>query len=147
MRRSACLVVILLVQGTAWAADLNILGKFFAGGAEVDLAFYADAGQKVGLIGIAAADGRKTSIAFAPEDWRAFDQLWQRARKVKSSTWQPVGSLAQTGTRQQALLAISAGPGVRFNITGEKGPFVFTLPASDIKAFSAKVAEMARKLS
>ena len=147
MRRSACLLVILLLaHGTAWAGDLNIFGKFFAGGAEFDLALYTDGNKKVGIVGIAAADGRKTSVAFDPEEWHFFAALWQKARKTKSATWQPIGSFKETGTKELALLTMSAGPGVRFNISGNKGPFAFTLPTSDIKSFDAKVAEMAKQL-
>jgi hypothetical protein len=147
MRRSACVfVILLLAQGAAWAGDLDIFGKFFAGGAEFDLALYADGNKKVGVIGIAAADGRRTSIAFAPEEWHFFAELWQKARKTKSSTWQPVGSFKETDTKELALLTLSSGPGVQFNVTGDKGPFVFTLPAGDVASFDAKIAEMAKKL-
>jgi len=87
MRRTACLlIVLLLAHGSAWAGDLNIVGKFFADGVEFDLALYTEGGEKIGVVGIVAADGGRTSIAFAADEWHSFVELWQKARKTRSST-------------------------------------------------------------
>jgi len=48
----------------------------------------------------------------------------------------------QTGTAEQALLTVAAGPGVQFTITGQKGPFVFVLQPGDYARFDGAVNQM-----
>jgi hypothetical protein len=142
MRKIGLLVALLLLAASpAWAAGkLDILGKFSANGAEFDLAIYRENGETVALVGIAA--GKRTSVAFSTAEWHSFVELWRQARAMRGESWQPVGTFKETDTTELALLTVTAGPAVQFNIDGDKGHFTFVLPKSDFAAFDAKVAEM-----
>jgi hypothetical protein len=142
MRKIGLFVALLLLAASpAWAAGkLDVVGKFSANGTEFDLAIYRENGETVALVGIAA--GQRTSVAFSPAEWHSFVELWRQARAARSESWQPVGTFKETGTTELALLTVTAGPAVQFNIDGVKGHFTFVLPKSDFAAFEAKVAEM-----
>jgi hypothetical protein len=142
MRKIGLFVALLLFAASpVWAAGkLDILGKFLSNGAEFDLAVYRENGETVALVGIAAA--QRTSVAFSTTEWHSFTELWQKARGVQGATWQPVGTFKETATDELALLTVTAGPGVQFNIDGNKGHFTFVLPKSEFAAFDAKVQEM-----
>jgi hypothetical protein len=130
----------------AWAAGtLDIIGKFFANEAEFDIALYTEDHQLVAVIGIATT--QRSSVAFAPNEWHSFAELWQKARRMQTATWQLVGTFKETDTTELALLTVMAGPGVQFNITGEKGNFSFVLPKSDFTNFDAKVRQMTTSLA
>jgi hypothetical protein len=142
MRKIGLLVALLLFAASpVWAAGkLDILGKFLSDGTEFDLAVYREDGETVALIGIATTE--RTSVAFSTGEWHSFVDLWRKARAVNGGTWQPVGTFKETGTEELALLTVTAGPGVQFNIDGHKGHFTFVLPKGDFAAFDAKVQEM-----
>jgi hypothetical protein len=133
--------LVLFAASTAWAqGKLDVLGKFLSNGSEFDLAIYRENGETVALVGIAA--GQRTSVAFGANEWHSFVELWHNARAASGGTWQPVGTFKETDTTERALLTVTAGPAVQFNIDGDKGHFTFVLPASDFAAFDAKVQEM-----
>jgi len=138
----AAAMLLLLLNAPALAAgQLVFAGKFFSGGSEFDIAQYTEDDEKVAVIGI-GINNVKTSVAFAPNEWHFFAELWQRARNAQSATWQPVGTFKETGTDELALLNVAAGPGVQFTITGNKGPFTFVLQQGDYAQFGAVVDQM-----
>lgn len=147
MRRrifAAALLLLLLPAAAALAAgQLIMTGKFTGGGREFDFAQYTETGtkEKVAIIGI-EIESKRTSVAFSPNEWHSFAELWHKAQSIHSATWQPVGSFQETGTAEQALLAVAAGPGVQFTITGQKGPFVFVLQPGDYARFDVAVNQM-----
>jgi hypothetical protein len=142
MRKIGLFVALLLFAASpAWAeGKLDVLGKFLSNGTEFDLAIYREGGETVALVGIAAA--QRTSVAFSTAEWHSFVELWRKAEAVHGATWQPVGTFKESDTQELALLTVTAGPGVQFNIDGNKGHFTFVLPKSDFAAFDAKVQEM-----
>jgi hypothetical protein len=142
MRKIGLFVVLLLLAASPARAEgkLDMLGKFSSNGTEFDLAIYRESGETVALVGIAA--GQRTSVAFSSAEWHSFVELWRKARAMSGKTWQPVGTFKETDTTELALLTVTAGPGVQFNIDGDKGHFTFVLPKSDFAAFDAKVQEM-----
>lgn len=143
MKKTVLLLVVLLfasVPASGASGNLAIIGKFFSGGAEFDLAIYREGGETVPLIGIAAT--KRSSVAFSVSQWPSFVALWHKAQKTQAPTWHLVGTFKETGTTELALLTVSAGPGVQFVMTGEKGIFTFVLPPSDFAAFDAKVKAM-----
>jgi hypothetical protein len=146
MRRrifAAALLLLLLHAPALAAGQLIMTGKFTGGGKEFDFAQYTETGtkEKVAIIGI-EIDNKRTSVAFSPNEWHSFAELWHKAQGVHSATWQPVGNFQETGTAEQALLAVAAGPGVQFTITGQKGPFVFVLQPGDYARFDGAVNQM-----
>jgi len=139
------LALLLLAPSAALAAgQLVISARFNSGGNEFDFGQYTENGgkDKVAIIGIEIRNQR-TSVAFDPAEWHSFAALWQQAQSVRSATWQAVGTYKETGTTEAALLTISAGPGVQFTITGNKGPFTFVLLPGDYVRFDAAVKQMA----
>jgi len=139
----AAAMLLLLLNAPALAAgQLVFAGKFFSGGSEFDIAQYTEDDEKVAVIGI-GINNVKTSVAFAPNEWHFFAELWQRARNAQSATWQPVGTFKETNTDELALLTVTAGPGVQLTITGKKGPFVFVLLPGDYARFDATVSQTA----
>ncbi len=140
---SAILFGLLLLPATAQAAgELVYAGKFFSGGNEFDIAQYTEDQDKVAVIGI-ESNSQRTSVAFAPDEWHFFVELWRKAQSLQSATWQPVGTFKETNTDELALLTVTAGPGVQLTITGKKGPFVFVLLPGDYAQFDATVSQTA----
>jgi hypothetical protein len=147
MRRilfAAALLLLLLPAAALAAGQLVFIGKFNSGGNEFDFAQYTEASgnnEKIAVIGIAIRTER-TSVTFDTNEWHSFAELWQKAQSVHSATWQAVGTFKETGTEEAALLAVAAGPGVQFTITGKKGPFTFVLLPGDYVRFDAAVQKM-----
>ncbi len=140
---SAILIGWLLIPATAQAeGQLVYAGKFMNGGIEFELAQYTEDQEKVAVIGI-DNNNQRTSVAFAPNEWHFFAELWQKAGNVQSATWQPVGTFTETDTDERALLTVAAGPGVQFTISGNKGVFTFVLQQGDYAQFDAVVRQMA----
>ena len=148
MRRLWLPLVLLavLARAAAAAGTVDYVGRFSVAPAECDLAIYAEGNDKVGLVGIDNGQRERASVAFSPNEWHFFVELWDRARGMQTSTWQLVGSFAETGTSGQAVLTVLAGRGVQINVSGKTGFFSFELPPDQLDAFDAKVREMANRL-
>ena len=138
-----CLVALLaLLSPAAAEAQLAIQGKYNNGGTELAVAaFTGKEGGRIGLIGIAAA--KRVSIAFGDtSQWNSFVALWHKAKAAQSATWRFVGTFKETGTKEQSLLTVAAGPGVQFTITDPKGTFSHTLPQSDFAGFESNIRQV-----
>jgi hypothetical protein len=144
MRRLRLLSLItllfLLYSSPAQAAgQLDVVGKFFANGVEFDIATYTEGADKVAVVGIA----RHISVAFDSQEWGAFVNLWQKAARFDSNSWQLIGSFKETGTKDMDLLVVTAGPGVQFTIMDPlKGTLSFVLAKSDFDRFDASVRQV-----
>lgn len=152
MRRLALLpiiaVLLLLHSAPVQAAgQLDVVGKFFANGVELDIATYTEGTQKVGLIGIATTTQR-ASVAFSPGEWDSFVNLWQNAAKLESDSWQLIGSFKEPNTKEQDLLIVTAGLGVQFTIMNRtSGTSSFVLAKSDFGTLDAKVRQVTEYLA
>lgn len=136
------MVALALTPAQARAAGiLRYAGRFYAGGGELDIARYSDGKTKIGVIGI--NNGRaRVSVAFAADEWHSFVELWEKARRAPSTTWQTIGAFKGTGTDDARSLSVATGPGVQFTITGKKGSFAFVLSPRDYAAFDMTVKRM-----
>ena len=146
MRRMmfAAALLLLLPAAALAAGQLIVVGRFGGGGKVFDIVQYTAATvgkEKIAVIGIGIND-QHSSVAFATDEWHSFAELWRKAQGVRSAAWQPVGTFQETDTSEQAQLAVAAGPGVQFTITGKKGPFVFVLRPADYARFDGTVNQM-----
>ena len=135
----------LLLLATAAQAELKYIGKYPGSGGELLVATYLEKDERVGLIGIAAA--KRVSVAFDRNEWKSLLALWQKAKATQSATWKLVGSFKETGTKEQTLLTVTAGPAVRFTITDPAGTFSYTLARSNFAAFEANIRQVAEFLA
>lgn len=135
------LALALMPASVTAAGTLRYAGRFYAGGSEFDVARYSDGKAKIGIIGINRGRER-TAVAFAPDEWHAFVELWNKARRTPSAIWQPIGALKETGTDDATSLSVAAGPGAQFTIEGKKGSFAFVLSPRDYAAFDSTVKQM-----
>jgi len=134
-----------LLAPAAWAAGtLDYVGKFNADGKEFDIALFTENGEKVPIIGIAS--DKRMSVAFSPNEWPRFVDLWHRAQNQRGSNWVNIGSFQETGTDERALLTVVAGPGVQFTINGAKGTSFFVLPRDQYADFDRAVQAMTPRL-
>jgi len=142
-RYQICLVVLAVaLLPSAGQAQLAIQGKYSGGGTELDVAtFTGKDGGRVGLIGIAAA--KRVSIAFGDKsEWDSLLALWRKAKATQSATWKFVGTFKETGTKEQTLLTVAAGPGVQFTITDPKGTFSHTIPQNSFAGFETNIRQV-----
>ena len=144
-RRTAMLLSVLalaLMPAPGRAAGvLRYAGRFYAGGGELDLARYSDGKTKIGIVGINRNHDR-LSVAFASDEWHSFVELWNKARRAPSATWQTTGTFKEAGTDDARSLSVATGPGVQFTIAGKKGSYTFVLSPRDYAAFDLAVKRM-----
>ncbi|MBI3636647.1 MAG: hypothetical protein HY216_10645 [Candidatus Rokubacteria bacterium] len=144
MRRTAAVVSVVLLfvmsmPGRA-AAQLNVLGKYPANNLELNVATFTNANGRAGLIGIAGS--QRLSVVFTAAEWKIFVDMWQRATAMQSDTWRLVDAYAETGTKENTLLVVTAGPGVQFTMFYPKVTLSFILPSSEFASFAAKLREV-----
>lgn len=144
-RRTAILLGVLalaLMPAPGRAAGvIRYAGRFYAGGGELDLARYSDGKTKIGIVGI-NRDRERLSVAFASGEWHSFVELWDKAHRTPSATWQTTGTFKEAGTDDARSLSVATGPGVQFTIAGKMGSFTFVLSPRDYAAFDLAVKRM-----
>lgn len=125
--------------------NLDIVGKFVTGPTELDVATYAEGADKVALLGIAMP--AKGSYAARADEWASLIQLWEKASQTDSASWQFIGTLKETGTKDPTLVIVTAGPGVRFTLETADGIFTYMLPKDDFPRFETSVQKVAKFLA
>lgn len=123
---------------------LTTIATYPGSGGQLIVGAFADDDQRVGVIGIASV--RRASVALNKDEWGSLLELWQQARAVRSATWQTVGSFKETGTKEQSLLTVLAGPGVQFTIADPRGTFAVSVPKSDYAKVDASLHKVAQFL-
>lgn len=119
-------------------AQLNVIGHYTGGNTTLDIATFTKKDDRVGIMGIS----RKVSIAFAPGEFKHLVALWRKARKVRSDSFQFVGTYKETQTTYNSLLTVSAGPGIQFTVNDKPGTYTFTMSPSDYARFDADLARV-----
>ncbi len=136
---------LLLLPVTARAA-LTIIGHYdYGGGTVFDVAYNAENGGKVSLLGMKGNINNvrsAVSITFSKNEWNSFVALWRKAMGTQSSSFQFVGTYKETNTKYNSLLTVAAGPGVQFTINDQPGTLVFVLRPADFARFDADVAKV-----
>jgi len=135
----------LLLLATGAQAELKYVGTYAGSGGQLLVATYTENDDRVGLIGIAAA--KRVSVAFGRDEWKSLLALWQKAKGTQSATWKLVGSFKETGTKEETLLTVTAGPSVQFTITDPAGTFSYTLARNNFAAFEANIRQVAEFLA
>jgi len=116
---------------------LTTIAKYDGTGGQVLVGAFIDNDHRVGVLGVSAV--RRASIALAKDEWTSFLDLWQQARAVRSSTWQAVGTVKETGLKQPSSLTVMGGPSVQFTIADARGSFTVAVPKNDIARLDASL--------
>ena len=109
---------------------LTTIAKYDGTGGQVLVGAFIDNEQRVGVLGVSSV--RRASIALAKDEWAGFLELWQQARALRSTTWQTVGTVKETGLKQPSVLTVLAGPGVQFAIADARGTFTVAVPKNEL---------------
>ena len=120
---------------------LTTIAKYDGTGGQVLVGAFLDNEQRVGVLGISSV--RRASIALAKDEWTSFLELWQQARAVRSTTWQTVGSVKESGLKQPSMLTVMAGPSVQFTIADARGSFTVAVPKNDVARLDASLHRVA----
>jgi hypothetical protein len=123
---------------------LTTIAKYDGTGGQVLVGAFLDNEQRVGVLGVSSV--RRASVAFAKDEWASFLDLWQQARALRSSTWQTVGTIKETGLKQPSALTVMGGPGVQFAIADARGTFTVSVPKNDFTRFDASLHKVAQFL-
>jgi hypothetical protein len=141
------LTLLLMLPATASVAGkLDVVAKFGVTGNELAVATYTDATvspdgpQKVALLAI--WKDKRVSFAFDAKDWDLFIALYRKAAQTESASWQFVGTMKESETKDPTLLLITAGPGVRFTEETAEGSFSVVLSPSDFERFEASLRQV-----
>jgi hypothetical protein len=135
------LTLLLMLPATASVAGkLDVVAKFGVTGNELAVATYTDGTQKVALLAI--WKDKRVSFAFDAKDWDSFIALYRKAAQTESASWQFVGTMKESETKDPTLLLITAGPGVRFTEETAEGSFSVVLSPSDFERFEASLRQV-----
>jgi hypothetical protein len=116
---------------------LTTIAKYDGSGGQVLVGAFLDNEQRVGVLGVSSV--RRASIALAKDEWASLLDLWQQARAVRSTTWQTIGTVKETGLKQPSVLTVMGGPGVQFAIADARGTFTVAVPKNDIARLDASL--------
>jgi hypothetical protein len=119
--------------------QLDMIAEFRNTGVELDVVTIVDSDveaskSKVALLGITRP--LRSSFSFRLNEWLSLIDLWLKAVKAQSNSWQLIGTMTETETSDVSHLTVSAGPGVKFVISSsQKGIVTFVLSKDDIGGF------------
>jgi hypothetical protein len=130
----------LLASPVPAEGQLDIVAKFEDADLGLDVVTYTNpdvtaSESRVALLGFRSRSVR-TSFVFSLKEWVSLLDLWTKAVKAQSSSWNVVGSLTETRTTDRSHLTASAGPGVKFTVTSRKGVSItYVLANADMARF------------
>ena len=119
---------------------LTTIAKYDGTGGQVTVGAFLDSEQRVGVLGVSSV--RRASIALAKDEWTSLLDLWQQARAVRSTTWQTIGTVKETGLKQPSVLTVMGGPGVQFSIADARGSFTVAVPKNDLGRLDASLQKV-----
>ena len=119
---------------------LTTIAKYDGTGGQVLVGAFIDNEQRVGVLGVSSV--RRASIALAKDEWASFLELWQQARALRSSTWQTVGTVKETGLKQPSVLTVLGGPGVQFAIADARGTFTVAVPKNELNRLDGSLRKV-----
>jgi hypothetical protein len=131
--------------------QLDIVAKFRNLGIELDIVTLVDweveaAKSKVALLAIATPP--RSSFSFRREDWLLLIDLWSKAVKAQSESWNIIGSMKERETSDVSVLTVSAGPGIKIVIDSpRKGPVTYVLSKDDLARFAGALYRVKEFLS
>jgi hypothetical protein len=131
--------------------QLDIVAKFRNVGIELDIVTLVDweveaAKSKVALLAIATPP--RSSFSFRQEDWLLLIDLWSKAVKAQSESWNIIGTMKERETSDVSILTISAGPGIKIVIDSpRKGPVSYVLSKDDLARFAGTLYRVKEFLS
>jgi len=140
------LIIVLVLSSLILASplqariQLDIVAKFRNVGIELDIVTLIDweveaAKSKVALLAIATPP--RSSFSFRGEDWSLLIDLWSKAVKAQSESWNVIGTMKERETSDVSILTISAGPGIKIVIDSpRKGPVSYVLSKDDLARFA-----------
>jgi hypothetical protein len=116
------------------------IAKYDGTGGQVLVGAFLDNEQRVGVLGVSSV--RRASIALSKDEWASFLDLWQQARAVRSTTWQTVGTVNETGLKQPSVLTLLGGPGVQFAIADARGTFTVALSKNELNRLDGSLRKV-----
>jgi len=116
---------------------LTTIAKYDGTGGQVLVGAFLDNEQRVGVLGVSSV--RRASIALNKDEWASLLDLWQQARAVRSTTWQTVGTVKETGLKQPSVLTVMGGPSVQFSVADARGTFTVAVPKNDVARLDASL--------
>jgi hypothetical protein len=119
---------------------LTTIAKYDGTGGQVLVGAFIDNEQRVGVLGVSSV--RRASIALAKDEWASFLELWQQARALRSTTWQTVGTVKETGLKQPSVLTVLGGPGVQFAIADARGTFTVAVPKNELNRLDGSLRKV-----
>jgi hypothetical protein len=119
---------------------LTTIAKYDGTGGQVLVGAFIDNEHRVGVLGVSSV--RRASIALAKDEWASFLELWQQARALRSSTWQAVGTVKETGLKQPSVLTVLGGPGVQFTIADARGTFTVAVPKNELNRLDGSLRKV-----
>ena len=135
------LILVLILPATAMLeGKLDVVGKFGETGDQLAVATYTDGSQKVALLAI--WKDKRVSFAFDAKDWESFTSLYQKAAQTQSPSWQFIGTMKETETKDPTLLLVTAGAGVRFTEETAQGSFSIVLSPNDFERFDGNLRQV-----
>jgi hypothetical protein len=126
------LVSPLLAKGT-----LDIVATFQQANLQLDVATFADAEAKIGLLGMKTGSAR-ISYAFTSDTWSKLTDLVAKAARAQSTggNWTVIGAMTETESDDHSHLVVSAGPGIRFALSSpKKAGLTYVLATGDTPRF------------
>ena len=119
---------------------LTTIAKYDGTGGQVQVGAFQDNEQRVGVLGVSSV--RRASVALAKDEWASFLELWQQARALRSTTWQTVGTVKETGLKQPSVLTVMGGPGVQFAIADARGTFTVAVPKNELNRLDGSLRKV-----
>ena len=119
---------------------LTTIAKYDGTGGQVLIGAFTDSEQRVGVLGVSSV--RRASIALSKDEWASLLELWQQARALRSTSWQTVGTVKETGLKQPSVLTVMGGPGVQFTIADARGTFTVAVPKNELNRLDGSLKKV-----